>query len=53
MIKAIVVAVAILAAFALGIAVHVRTGDGPYCPTEDSCQIDYRDGTWTVTEVVP
>lgn len=21
----------------------------PYCPTEDSCKIDYRDGKWTIS----
>lgn len=25
----------------------------PYCPTEDSCTIDYHDGQWTVTEEQP
>lgn len=25
----------------------------PYCPTEDSCQIDYHDGKWHITEVTP
>lgn len=25
----------------------------PQCPTEDSCTIDYRDGSWHVTEVTP
>lgn len=23
------------------------------CPTEDSCTIDYRDGSWHVEEVTP
>jgi hypothetical protein len=26
---------------------------GPYCPTEDSCAVDYSNGKWTVTEVTP
>ena len=25
----------------------------PYCPTEDSCSIDYRDGSWHIEEVTP
>lgn len=25
----------------------------PYCPSEDSCEIDYRDGRWHITEVTP
>jgi hypothetical protein len=24
-----------------------------FCPTEDSCDIDYRDGYWYVTPTVP
>lgn len=27
--------------------------DEPYCPTEDSCQIDYYHGKWRITEVTP
>jgi hypothetical protein len=23
------------------------------CPTEDSCRIDYRDGHWIITPIVP
>lgn len=23
------------------------------CPSEDSCTVDYGDGTWTITEVRP
>jgi hypothetical protein len=27
---------------------------GPYCPSEDSCVVDYHgNGKWTVTEVTP
>ena len=29
------------------------TGGQPYCPTEDSCVVDYRDGAWYIEEVVP
>jgi len=25
----------------------------PHCPTEDSCAVDYRDGSWVVTPTVP
>lgn len=25
----------------------------PWCPTEDSCQPQYQDGTWTIVEVTP
>lgn len=25
----------------------------PHCPKEDSCQVDYHDGSWHVTEVTP
>ncbi len=26
---------------------------GVHCPSEDSCEVDYRDGAWHVTEVAP
>lgn len=25
----------------------------PNCPTEDSCDIDYRDGRWVITPIIP
>lgn len=25
----------------------------PNCPTEDSCSIDYRDGRWVITPIIP
>jgi len=25
----------------------------PYCPTEDSCRIDYRHGRWFIEPTVP
>jgi len=25
----------------------------PYCPTEDSCRADYRDGHWWIIEQTP
>jgi hypothetical protein len=25
----------------------------PHCPTEDSCTIDYRNGSWHIEEVTP
>jgi len=34
----------------LGVA---TTDVRPYCPTEDSCAVDYADGRWTVRPVVP
>lgn len=27
--------------------------DQPYCPTEDSCTVEYHDGAWHVKEIVP
>lgn len=44
-------AVLALAAFGAGWATH--TPDRPSCPTEDSCDVDYRDGRWVVVEVTP
>lgn len=38
--------------FVLG-AVAERVTSAPHCPTEDSCQIDYHNGAWTITEVTP
>jgi len=38
--------------FALGALVG-HSIDQPYCPTEDSCTVDYHDGQWTITEVTP
>lgn len=29
------------------------TVTGVHCPTEDSCEIDYRGGAWHITEVQP
>lgn len=31
----------------------VKAYERPYCPTEDSCQIDFHHGAWHVTEVTP
>lgn len=36
-------------ALIFGLAAHAQ----PHCPQEDSCQVDYRDGAWHVTEVQP
>lgn len=33
--------------------VRTHGPEEPYCPTEDSCAVDYSDGKWTVTEVTP
>lgn len=27
--------------------------DKPWCPTEDSCHADYRQGEWHIEEVTP
>jgi len=32
---------------------HNDTPDTPYCPTEDSCTVEYSDGQWTIHEVTP
>lgn len=42
---------ATLFGWALCYATHYH--DQPYCPTEDSCSIDYRDGSWHIDEVTP
>jgi hypothetical protein len=36
-----------------GLVASWRAYEKPYCPTEDSCQIDYSHGHWTVTEQQP
>lgn len=38
---------------ASGTVVGVRTATQPHCPEEDSCQVDYSHGHWSVTEVQP
>jgi hypothetical protein len=40
--------VALVAGFVLGWFVHVV--QQLYCPTEDSCTADYRDGEWRIEE---
>lgn len=46
-----------LAAGLLGASSAVSAGASPtpepYCPTEDSCTADYRDGGWVISEVTP
>jgi hypothetical protein len=27
--------------------------NAPYCPSEDSCRVDYRDGKWFIIEQTP
>lgn len=48
--------------FVVGVGVGIILGGAitsphqpgkPYCPTEDSCTVDYRDGTWYIEEVTP
>lgn len=36
-----------------GLLASWRAYERPYCPTEDSCSVDYHDGAWHVTEVTP
>lgn len=43
-------AAALLLAFALG---YWSADDMPYCPQEDSCTVDYRDGAWHIEEDTP
>lgn len=38
---------------ASGAVLAARSATTPYCPEEDSCQVDYSHGHWTVTEVQP
>lgn len=37
----------------VGVGWTAHTEQRPYCPTEDSCAIDYRDGAWHIEETVP
>lgn len=40
--------------FILGVTLGwLAAGGHPYCPTEDSCVVDYRDGAWHIVEVTP
>jgi hypothetical protein len=41
---------ALILAYVLGLA-HGRLT--PYCPTEDSCTIDYREGSWHIEPTIP
>lgn len=52
MIKATLLALALLAALVVGAATHAAYTQR-YCPTEDSCVADYRVGQWHVGEVTP
>jgi hypothetical protein len=49
----------VVGALVLGIVIGVFVGGfssrgdaSPYCPTEDSCHIDFRNGEWHITEEV-
>lgn len=44
---------ALLALGAFGAGWWAGTPDDPSCSTEDSCDVDYRDGGWVVVEVAP
>lgn len=44
---------AVLALSAAAAGWWANTPDHPSCPTEDSCDVDYRDGGWDVVEVTP
>lgn len=48
-------AVLALSAFGAGwwAGASANTPERPSCPTEDSCDVDYRDGRWVVVEVSP
>lgn len=41
----------------VGVAIMLVLAPAPapveYCPSEDSCAVDYRDGTWHVEGVSP
>ena len=48
------VAIAMFLVFGTGISVGYGIGSSePYCPSEDSCQVDYSNGHWTITPQVP
>ena len=51
--KAEAALVAIWAALGILGTLAVQAEREPYCPTEDSCVVDYHDGRWTITEVTP
>ena len=44
--------VSLVAALFFFLGVEYAQGTGR-CPTEDSCQMDYRDGSWHLVEVTP
>lgn len=50
-IYALVLVALVAAAFVAGWA--WSDDDGAYCPTEDSCAVDYREGAWHIAEVTP
>jgi len=56
--KKTVVALITGVAFGTGAALGIAWEDahpeqGTYCPTEDSCKLEYRGGYWYVTPQVP
>lgn len=50
--RGLVAAVILAIVFIAGVVVGAETRQ-PYCPEEDSCVVDYRDGAWHIEEVVP
>lgn len=48
---AALIAITAILAYLLGVA--VTASPQPYCPTEDSCSVDYRDGRWHIREETP
>jgi len=50
--RAAVAAALAAAGFLGGLYVDTRHDD-VYCPTEDSCAVDYDDGRWSVTPTQP
>lgn len=51
---AAVAALFAVAGYGLGLAQGLQRGQPPVdCPTEDSCEVDYRDGRWHITPVTP
>jgi hypothetical protein len=55
MTRTLAVAVFLCCMFVAGVlaGVHMTSTSEPWCPTEDSCAIDYHDGGWHITEVTP
>ena len=50
--KSLLTALLLIVSFTLGGVTQYVTSQ-PHCPTEDSCEISYDHGKWTITEVQP